>query len=238
MSATAERFRNHFYKDAEHPYRVFDREVGSRLAADSTLMDVGCGRTAPILQTYLGRARRLIGIDEVEFTISEPGLELRRGDLCRTGLPDCSVDVVMARSVMEHVTQPAAAYREMARILKPGGTFVFLTANLWDYASLAAHMIPNKLHPWLVSRTEGRAEEDVFPTAYKTNTRSTIHRFARQSGLQVARFDYLSQYPNYFLFNGPLFLLATGYEKVVSNVGPLKFLQGWILASLVKPALR
>jgi hypothetical protein len=37
------------------------------------------------------------------------------------------------------------------------------------------------------------------------------------------------------MFNGPLFLVATGYEKLLRRVRPLRFLQGWILAVLRKP---
>jgi hypothetical protein len=37
------------------------------------------------------------------------------------------------------------------------------------------------------------------------------------------------------MFNGLLFLLATGYEKVISSVSALNFLQGWIFVTLRKP---
>ena len=47
-------------------------------------------------------------------------------------------------------------------------------------------------------------------------------------------FRYLGQYPSYFMFNGPLFLLATGYEKLIGKVRALNFLQGWIFVTLRK----
>lgn len=235
MSRLAERLKDRYYSDDDHPYRIFEAEVRHRLQPTGVLLDVGCGREAPILQRFRGLASRLIGIDLVEFRNAVPGVELVRGDMGQTGLPSGSVDVVMARSVMEHVTDPESAYGEVARILRPGGAFVFLTANLWDYASLLAMAIPNRFHPWLVAKTEGRAEEDVFPTAYKSNTRTSVYRLAGQAGLKVDRFDYLSQYPNYFMFNGALFMMATGYEKLISNVRALGFLKGWMLVTLVKP---
>jgi len=141
----------------------------------------------------------------------------------------------MSRSVMEHVTDPAQVYSEAHRVLRPGGRFIFLTANLWDYASLIALAVPNRFHPWIVARTEGRAECDVFPVAYRTNTRRAVEKWARHAGFEVATFRYLGQYPAYFMFNGFLFLLATGYEKLISNVTALNFLQGWIFVTLRKP---
>jgi SAM-dependent methyltransferase len=135
---------------------------------------------------------------------------------------------------MEHVTAPLETYQELARVLKPGGRLISITANLWDYASLGAKVVPNRLHPWLVARMEGRAEEDVFPTAYKTNTRRAVRRWAHRTGFEIESFDYLGQYPAYFLFNAPLFLVATAYEKLISNVALLQSLRGWILVVLVK----
>ena len=69
-------------------------------------------------------------------------------------LEENCVDVMMASSVMEHVTDPARVYGEIYRVLKPGGHFIFLTANLLDYASIIAKLIPNRFHPWIVSKTE------------------------------------------------------------------------------------
>ena len=235
MTALAQRLKDRFFRDA-HPYRRFEDEVERRLAPDHTLLDAGCGRTAPILEKYRGRACRLIGVDVVDFRPPSDDLELYRCDLSHMPLEDRCVDIVMARSVMEHVTEPARVYAEIHRVLRPGGHFIFLTANLWDYASLIASIVPNRLHPWIVSKTEGREAEDVFPIAYRTNTRRAVRRFAAGAGFETVSFDYLGQYPSYFMFNGLLFLLATGYEKLIANVRALNFLQGWIMVTLRKPA--
>jgi SAM-dependent methyltransferase len=217
-----------------HPYKTFEAEVESHLAPGKTLLDVGCGRTAPVLKKYEGRGLTLIGIDMVEFTEPVAGIELVQCDMSETRLPASSVDVVMARSVMEHVTDPTAAYGEMHRILRPGGVFIFLTANAWDYASVVARLVPNALHGRIVNYAEGRAEEDVFPTAYKSNTRSDIRKHAAATGLTIQKLEFLGQYPNYFLFNETLFRLASGYEKLIARYQALHGLRGWIHAVLRK----
>ena len=234
MTELAQRLKDkHFRQD--HPYQIFEREVEAYLKPEHTLLDAGCGRTAPILSKYRSQARRLIGVDLVDFDPRVEGLELHHCDLGAMPLEDNCVDVMMARSVMEHVTDPARVYAESYRVLKPGGHFIFLTANLWDYASIIAAMIPNRFHPWIVSKTEGRAEHDVFPIAYRTNTRGAVHKWSKQAGFEVVSFRYLGQYPSYFMFNGFLFLLATGYEKLIDKVSALNFLQGWIFVTLRKP---
>jgi SAM-dependent methyltransferase len=231
----AERLRQRFFGEQEHPYRTFEKTVTALLTPDSVLLDVGCGRTAPVLRQFVGKARRLIGIDLVDFSANIDGVELSHGDIARSGLSSDSVDVVMARSVMEHVPDPSAAFAEIGRVLRPGGSFVFLTANFWDYASLIANVVPNRWHPWIVARVEGRAEEDVFPIQYKCNTKRAILRLASRAGLHAAQVHYLGQYPAYFMFNGPLFLLGTAYEKLLERFRALHFLRGWILAVVSKP---
>jgi hypothetical protein len=111
----------------------------------------------------------------------------------------------------------------------------FSPQTLWDYASIVAALIPNRFHPWIVARTEGRKEHDVFPVAYRTNTRRAVKKWAARSGFELISFRYLGQYPSYFMFNGLLFLVATGYEKLIANIPALNFLQGWILVTLRKP---
>jgi SAM-dependent methyltransferase len=234
MTALAERLKSRYFKQ-DHPYRTFELEVQRLLRPEHTLLDAGCGRTAPVLSRYRGKCQRLIGVDVVDFAADAVGMELVKHDIGDLPLESESVDIVMARSVMEHVDKPQKVYREIYRVLKPGGSFVFLTANYWDYASLIAKLVPNRLHPWIVSKTEGRAEEDVFPVAYRTNTRYAVGKWAADAGFEVASFRYLGQYPSYFMFNGLLFLLATGYEKLISSVPALNFLQGWILVRLAKP---
>jgi SAM-dependent methyltransferase len=239
MSALAHRLLDRWYRGVPHPYALFEQRVGTLVDTHriDTLLDAGCGRTVPVLRKFSGRAKRLIGVELVEFTDVPAGIETHNSDLARLPLPDASVDLIMSRSVFEHLTEPAAVYREFARVLRPGGRVVFLTANMWDYGTLVARLVPNRLHGSIVKAVEGRAEEDTFPTAYQTNTRKDVDRLAAGAGLQVESFEYLSQYPNYLLFNGVLFAIGTAYEKLVSKVHALRFLRGWILVTLRKPSV-
>jgi len=237
MTALAMRMLRKYYDPHVHPYRIFERDVASRLRPEHTLLDAGCGRTAPILAKYVGRAQRLIGIDLVEFRDIAPGIEVHNCDLAHIDLEDASVDIVMSRSVMEHVQDPERVYSEIHRVLRPGGHFIFLTPNLWDYASLIAKVVPNRFHPAIVARTEGREPEDVFPVCYLTNTRRAVSRWADRTGFEIVKLEYLGSYPVYFMFNAFLFMIATAYEKTTSRIDALRFLRGWIYVVLRKPAL-
>lgn len=236
MTELAERLKERYFGSEEHPYRTLERKIDSLIRREDTLLDAGCGRTAPVIAKYRGKVKRLIGVDLVDFPAPVEGIELLNADLARIPVPDGSVDVVMSRSVMEHVVDPAAVYREIARVLKPGGSFVFLTGNFWDYAAIITNLVPNRFHPWIVARTQGRAEIDVFPTAYRTNTRGAVNRWSKGAGFEIVSYEYLGQYPTYFMFNGLLFLVATGYEKLIRRFDALRFLRGWILVVLRRQA--
>ena len=235
MSELAHRLWHRYYANDVHPYRLFEEKVSSLLPPDAVLLDAGCGRMAPVLLKFRSGARRLIGVDLVEFVDPPPDLALYNTDLANVPVEDSSVDVVMSRSVFEHLEMPDAVYKEFFRLLKPGGRLVFLTANVWDYATMIARITPNRLHPTIVARVEGRAETDVFPTRYRTNSRRAVMALASGAGFWVEEFQYLGQYPNYFMFNGALFFLGMCYDKLVSRFEALKWLRGWIMVTLQKP---
>jgi SAM-dependent methyltransferase len=235
MSEAAQRLLQKYYGNSPHPYRIFEDEVRRALRSESVLLDAGCGRTVPVLRKFVGRASRLIGVELVDFTDVPEGIETCQADLSSIPVPNESVDVIMSRSVFEHLDDPAAVYAELARILKPRGHLIFLTANMWDYATQIARVVPNRFHPAIVARVEGREEVDTFPVRYRTNTHHAVTRLSVGAGLEIEAFRYLGQYPNYFMFNAALFLLGTGYDKLVSRFEILRFLRGWILVTLRRP---
>jgi SAM-dependent methyltransferase len=237
MGSPSEKIQAKLFKRESHPYRILEREIENHLAPHHVFLDAGCGRSAEVLARFRGKASCLVGIDLVDFNpgIANGDLKLMKGDLTNIQLGAGCVDLVSSRSVLEHLSYPLRVYQEMFRILKPGGHFIALTPNLWDYASLLSKLIPNRLHPWIVRMTEGRDEKDTFPAYYRSNTSRSIHRLARQSGFDVVSLKYLGQYPSYFRFNRALFLVAAAYEKLISRYEFLKYFRGWLLAVLRKP---
>jgi ArsR family transcriptional regulator len=52
--------------------------------------------------------------------------ELRHGDIFDTRLPEASADLVIVHQVLHYLTDPAAAVREAARIVAPGGKLIIV----------------------------------------------------------------------------------------------------------------
>lgn len=233
MSALSQKLKNRFYLNEEHPYVLFEDSIRSLLKEGDTVLDAGCGRSAPVLLKFKHLAGKLIGVDLVDPRDVAEGIEYHQADLCSIPIEASSVDIVISRSVFEHLTDPDGVYREMARVLKPGGRLIFLTANTWDYGTAIARVVPNRFHSRIVRYVEGRPEEDTFPTAFKTNSKSAVSKLASTHGFLLSRFQYLGQYPSYFMFNGFLFFLGIGYERL-TRLSFFSFLRGWIMVTLEK----
>jgi SAM-dependent methyltransferase len=102
-----------------------------------TVLDLGCGEGRHAFEAYR-RGASVVAVDrgrsEVETTrrwlaaIAEAGeapqqarCAVARGDLTALPFPDAAVDRVIAAEVLEHIPDDAAAFAEIARVLKPGG---------------------------------------------------------------------------------------------------------------------
>ncbi len=225
-----------YFPSETHPTRVFERRIAAKLTDNSVLLDVGCGRTAPHLRKYKGAAKTLYGIDMVPFTTDDKDLILFNGDACSMpDIPDDSVDLAYSHAVMEHVEDPENCFREIARVLKPGGSYMFLTPSIFDYGSIGAAIVPNAWHPKIVNFMTGRAEEDVFPTFFRCNSKRATKRWCSRTGLYINDFGFMGQYPDYFKFNRVLFWLGSMYEMFIRSVPMLHPLRGWIYVEVKKP---
>lgn len=224
-----------YFPKGSHPYARLEARLDQLIEPEHSLLDIGCGWTAPNLRRFIGKASVLRGIDLVEFPEQIDGVELFQQSVAdMPQIENNSVDLAYSRSVMEHVEDIEGAYKEIYRVLKPGGRYVFITPNRYDYASIIASLVPNALHPMIVKATEGRAEHDTFPTQYKSNSRREIDRLAGVYGFRVETFSRITQYPNYLVFSRPLFWVGCQYERVIRHLESLEVLRGWIFCELVK----
>ena len=94
------------------------------------LVDLACGRGGYGLELAARTDARLIGIDfaaeavrQARDLAAKRGVEadFRVGDLVATGLAAGSVDAAVVVDAIRLPSDPAAAYAELARILRPGG---------------------------------------------------------------------------------------------------------------------
>jgi len=97
------------------------------------LLDAACG-TGRHLAYLAARGRRVIGVDIVPEMIDKaraktPDAEYRVGELTSLPLESAEVAGAVCSLALEHVADLPAAYRELARVVAPGGTVITSTMH-------------------------------------------------------------------------------------------------------------
>ena len=230
--------RARYYDRAGYPGPLdrYRASIASHARPDMAVLDAGCGGTMPFLREIAPRVRLAVGVDLERLRQEPDGPHGCRADAGRLPFRDGTFDLIISMSVIEHLDAPDAVFREFDRVLKPGGTLIVQTPNLFDYVSLIAHFTPFSFHRWVVPKVMSRVEEDVFPTRYRANTRRALADAMRSGGLVPRTIELFNQYPAYLMFSPAAFRLGVLYERLTTRVGALAWLRGWILAVGEKPA--
>ena len=110
-----------------------------QLSGREIVLDLCTGTADLALAAATGprRAKRVVGVDFSAAMLQigsgkvrGSAVDLIRGDAMRIPLRDASVDATTIGFGIRNVEQPAAACREIARVLRPGGTLVILEFSL------------------------------------------------------------------------------------------------------------
>ena len=115
-------------------WAAWARALG-HLLPELEIADLGCGEGYLTIEASRF-ARRVIAIDRSEAVLEKArqsakrrrvkNVEWKRGELEKLPLKDASVDVALLSQALHHATEPAAALREAARIVRPGGRVLLL----------------------------------------------------------------------------------------------------------------
>ena len=93
------------------------------------LLEIGCGTKAKaaLVGSFV---EEHVGLDHEQSPHDTSAVDIF-GSADSIPAPDKSFDCVLSTSVLEHLEEPAAALREMFRILKPGGHAIYTAPLFW-----------------------------------------------------------------------------------------------------------
>jgi SAM-dependent methyltransferase len=98
------------------------------------VLDLGCGTgiVARLLRDRLGAGTRLTGVDASAEMIAHartlaPEIDWREANAMKLPFADASFELVASQQMLQFVPDPAAALREIRRVLAPGGRLVAAT---------------------------------------------------------------------------------------------------------------
>ena len=196
---------------------TFEKIVSDSITPSTRLLDLGGGRGGLIEKIHT-RVAAAIALDPDLPSLLEHRAPIVPRACARAEaipFPAETFQIVTALWLLEHLPDPAVVFREIYRVLKPGGLFIFLTPNalhpllMTNYFSLLFPAAQRKLIPRLYARAEG----DTFPVRYRANTPRALRVLCRQTGFDLDL--RLVPDPTYTAFNDPLFRLSIRLENLI-----------------------
>ena len=192
------------------------------------ILDIGCG-LGQTLAYHQGRGCQASGIEadaNVQAIARRYGLDIQQGVFDGSQFDSGTFDYVTLDQVAEHVVDPNALMRGVARVLKPGGRVVITTPNP---NSFGARLFGRKWLNWHV------------PYHLQFYTRRSLRRVAAQAGLTLVQEKTVtaSEWQHYQWRHVLLFPNRTERSAFWSNgVPPRPIPRFWRLAVGVARRLR
>ena len=174
-----------------HRWRTAENSAGyllPRLHEDAHLLDVGCGPgTITVDLARIAASGSVLGLDRSEDVIREARTTARQagvanvefgvGDVYALDHEAATFDVVHAHQVLQHLSDPVAALREMARVCKPDGLVAVRDS---DYSAFTWWPAVPALDEWLDLYRAVARGNDAEPDAGRR-----LKGWAREAGLEV-----------------------------------------------------
>lgn len=214
---------------------LFRDWVLPHLHGTERVLDLGAGAGIIPQMDFRARAKHVVGVDLDPRVLTNPFLhEAHVADAGALPVPDAAFDVVVCNNVLEHFAEPERVFREVHRVLRPGGSFFAKTPNARHYVAVIARCTPPAFHGW-ISRRRGRSDEDTFPTLYRANSRRDLARIAASAGLRLESLRYVEGRPEYLRMWTLTYLAGALYERVVNRFDGLAAWRVVILVQMRRP---
>lgn len=183
FGAAAERY-------AASDYHASGADLAAMLAAaelrgDERVLDLGCGAGHTAL-AFAPRVAEVVGLDLTEAMLEQAralarergvsNLRLELGDAMDLAFADATFDRITCRVCAHHFARPAAALREAARVLRPGGTLLLVDSvapedaaadtflNTIELLRDPSHVRNHRVSEWRVMLEEAGFEAECLET--------------------------------------------------------------------------
>ena len=184
-SPVEDRARRSLGSSGDAIYRMVARAVEARHPGGGTLVDVGCG-SGKLWPFVRDRFDRYVGLDAVRYDGFPAEGELHTIDLDSGETPVAAGtgDVVAAVETIEHLENPRAFVRLLARLARPGGWVIVTTPNQLSLLSRAT----------LLLHGEHNAFRDAsYPAHITALLEVDLRRIAAECGLRDVAVEYSLQ---------------------------------------------
>jgi SAM-dependent methyltransferase len=208
------------------PYGDYARLVADRMNArpQQLLADIGGGRSCPFAEYRRPELEtRIVAVDvsEDEIRLNSDVDETRVADIMQD-LPfeTSEVDMIVSRSVLEHLDDLEAFVIASKRVLKPGGSFIHVFPNRYALFAVLNRALPHRISQRLLYFFQPQmAGICGFPAFYDRCSYTEIKDLLIAHGFEVERVDVSYYQSRYFDFFFPAFVVSAVYEMIVRALG-------------------
>lgn len=178
------------------PAEMYEAAVACLVIDGCRWIDVGGGSTLfpgnePLARTLVSRCSRVVALDPSDNVLDNVLVHERVHGALEVYRPKRPFDLATLRMVVEHVADPEGLLGGLARVVRPGGTVVVFTVNLWSPVTVVSRFTPFWIHHLIKRMLWDVDERDTFPVEYKMNTRKTLDGLFERHGFSPVSFAYL-----------------------------------------------
>jgi len=183
------------------------------------VLDAGCGHGNYVIDEFRREIKWAVGVDLApELTANNICLdEIRYSDLSSLPFANSSFDACLSLWVLEHLANPQTFLREVFRVLRPGGHFLFATPNRQSALVFLRSLLSGSVTKRACALVYGRKAEDIFPAHYRANSLRSLKKL-----FEEAKFDEVTIIPNYdpsyTSFGELTFRLSNLSDKLLSSL--------------------
>ncbi len=181
-----------------------------RFARDSSsFLDIGCGDNTTVREIVVSGFK--IGLD---IDIPADSAHFCCGSAEKLPFANGSFDLIGCRFVLEHLPNPAVVFREIYRVLRPGGFLLTQTTNKRHPLVLLGRLLPHRVKRGLVRGIYGRSGGTDYPTYHRFNH---PHQFCEEfQGMQPVSAWHIE---DLHLESKVLFYLSYVYHAMTKRLG-------------------
>ena len=222
-------------------YRRYDERVAAALAAmpdQGLVADIGGGRRCSFAAHLPDQKDiKIVAVDVSveELSQNKTAHETRVADISRhIPFRDGEIDLLVSRTVLEHVRDVEAAAHEMARVLRAGGQTLHLLPCRYALFALVARIMPfafakRVLHA-IVPASRGVVEFDVF---YDRGHPKELERVFSAAGFHDVKVECTWDQSAYFHAFFPLFVLVLLYQRAAA-LFRMRLLASYVIVSATR----
>ena len=179
---------------------LYEEVLSQYVKPDVSWLDIGCGhQILPVWRQreekrLVANCRMIVGVDyDLPSLKKHQNIKMKaRADISLLPFQNDSFDLITANMLVEHLSEPESQFREISRVLRPRGVFIFHTPNAAGYFIALARRVPESWKGRLIHLLDGRKQQDIFLTHYKANSHDVIRDLAADCGFEVIKIKMIA----------------------------------------------